>query len=262
MSDYRVDKITNQSGTAGPQIAGITTFSSTSGMLMPSGDTRGRLVNDYDNIVTNGLVLNLDAGRAKSFGGDGTTWRDLSGNGNNGTLVGGVGFTADDGGSMVFNGTTSSISIPNPLNQSNLTQIWTVSAWVNVTNKSTQTLVGGLSNGVHINWFGNGTLLYLNGGGDDYYTYGSSITNTGWCLITFRFRNSDGSRTIYKNTTNISTSGPNNTSTPLAQSSTFTIGSGVGFVEGNISQISIYNRYISDTEVSQNFNALRSRYSI
>jgi hypothetical protein len=42
MSEFRVDQITNQSGTAGPDIAGITSFSSTSGMLMPSGTTEYR----------------------------------------------------------------------------------------------------------------------------------------------------------------------------------------------------------------------------
>jgi hypothetical protein len=42
MSDFRIDQITNQAGTAGPNIAGITTFSSTSGLLMPSGPTEYR----------------------------------------------------------------------------------------------------------------------------------------------------------------------------------------------------------------------------
>lgn len=42
MSDFRIDQISNQAGTAGPDIAGITTFSSTSGMLMPSGVTEYR----------------------------------------------------------------------------------------------------------------------------------------------------------------------------------------------------------------------------
>jgi hypothetical protein len=159
-------------------------------------------------------------------------------------------------------GTSSNVSISNPLNQSNLTQVWTISAWVKNTTKSTQTLIGGLNSGVHLDWFNSGTLLYLNSGANDYYTYGSSINNTGWCLITFRFRNSDGSRTIYKNTTNITTSGPNNTSTPSGQSATFTIGSGGGYMEGNISQIIIYNRYITDTEISQNYNAQKSRFNL
>lgn len=42
MSDFRIDQITNQAGTAGPQVAGITTFSSTSGLLMPLGPTEYR----------------------------------------------------------------------------------------------------------------------------------------------------------------------------------------------------------------------------
>ena len=42
MSDFRIDQISNQAGTAGPDIAGITTFNSTSGMLMPSGVTEYR----------------------------------------------------------------------------------------------------------------------------------------------------------------------------------------------------------------------------
>ena len=42
MSDFRINQITNQAGTAGPQIAGITTFSSSSGLVMPSGPTEYR----------------------------------------------------------------------------------------------------------------------------------------------------------------------------------------------------------------------------
>ena len=42
MSDFRIDKITNRVGDAGTQIAGITTFSGTSGMQLPSGPTEYR----------------------------------------------------------------------------------------------------------------------------------------------------------------------------------------------------------------------------
>jgi len=42
------------------------------------------------SIITNGLVLCLDAANSKSYPGSGTTWTDLSGNGNNGTLVNGI----------------------------------------------------------------------------------------------------------------------------------------------------------------------------
>ena len=42
MSDFRIDKITNRVGDAGTQICGVTTFSGTSGMQLPSGPTEYR----------------------------------------------------------------------------------------------------------------------------------------------------------------------------------------------------------------------------
>ncbi len=55
-------------------------------------------------IVTNGLVLCLDAASRKSYPGTGNVWRDLSGNGNNGTLTNGPTFSSANGGSIVFDG--------------------------------------------------------------------------------------------------------------------------------------------------------------
>ena len=56
------------------------------------------------SFVTTGLVLNLDAGNAASYAGTGTTWTDLSGRGNNGTLYNSVTYNASNQGSLVFNG--------------------------------------------------------------------------------------------------------------------------------------------------------------
>ena len=56
------------------------------------------------NVVTDGLVLALDAANTKSYPGSGTTWYDLSGN-NNGTLTNGPTYSSDVGGGIVFDGT-------------------------------------------------------------------------------------------------------------------------------------------------------------
>jgi hypothetical protein len=56
-------------------------------------------------IVTDGLVLCLDAGDGKSYGGSGTTWTDRSGEGNNGTLTNDSTFDSDIGGNIAFDGT-------------------------------------------------------------------------------------------------------------------------------------------------------------
>ena len=69
------------------------------------------------DIVTDGLVLCLDAADKKSYPGSGTTWTDRSGNGNNSTLTNGPTFDSANGGSIVFDGsddislTTSNLTI-------------------------------------------------------------------------------------------------------------------------------------------------------
>lgn len=62
------------------------------------------------SLVTTGLVLNLDAGNSGSYAGTGTTWTDLSGRGNNGTLVNTITPTATNPGFLVFNGNGNTIA--------------------------------------------------------------------------------------------------------------------------------------------------------
>ena len=59
--------------------------------------------NNGPTIVTNGLVLALDAGDRNSYVSGSTTWFDLTGV-NNGTLVNGPTFNTGSGGSIVFDG--------------------------------------------------------------------------------------------------------------------------------------------------------------
>ena len=68
MSEFRIDQIKNQAGTRGPEIAGITTFTGTSGIVMPSGDTFRREV--IDNIVDDGLTCYIDATNRDCYNAD------------------------------------------------------------------------------------------------------------------------------------------------------------------------------------------------
>jgi hypothetical protein len=217
----------------------------------------------YNNgpIISSGLVLCYDAGNKRSYPGSGTTIYDISGNGRTGTLNGGVTYSS---GNLSFDGSSGYVSFSNPLNQSNLVQVWTVSGWINITDKISQTLLGGLNQGCDVCYVqGNNSLLYLNNGINDYYIYGGDLGGIGWTYVTFRFNNATGARTIYKNLADVSTGGPNNTSTPAGQASTFYVGyGGSGWLQGQVGHLAIYNRYISDTEVTQNFNATRGRYGI
>ena len=78
-------------------------------------------------LVTDGLVLCLDAGNTKSYSGSGTTWTDLGGNNNHGTLVNGVGYNSSNGGSLTFDGADDYVDLSTTYS---LSAPWTLSAWI------------------------------------------------------------------------------------------------------------------------------------
>lgn len=83
--------------------------------------------NTGPDIITNGLVLCLDAGDRNSYPGSGTSWTDLSGNGNNATFVNGPTFVSNNRGSFSFDGANDYASLS--LSQNPSSQI-TVESWI------------------------------------------------------------------------------------------------------------------------------------
>ena len=81
MSKFKINSITDKSGTSGPVISGVSTNKSTGCMIIPSGNTAKRvtLPQSSENIVTDKLFALYDAGHGSL--GDGTILRDVSGNG-------------------------------------------------------------------------------------------------------------------------------------------------------------------------------------
>jgi hypothetical protein len=82
------------------------------------------------NTVTNGLVLYLDAGNTNSYPGTGTSWRDISGNSNNGTLTNGPTFNSANLGSIVLDGTDDYVNCGNNSSINITGTGLTLSAWV------------------------------------------------------------------------------------------------------------------------------------
>lgn len=102
------------------------------------------------HIVTDGLVLALDAANPTSYPGSGTTWRDLSGNNNSGSLVNGPTFNSVNGGSIVFDGSNDYVNIPYAGNTSNSFTFTIVMKCNNMdsnTSLNRQTLFGLSQNG-------------------------------------------------------------------------------------------------------------------
>lgn len=271
MSDFRIDQITNQAGTAGPQIAGITTFSSTSGLIMPSGTTEGRYIN-YD--ITNGLILRLDAGNSNSYSSNKNlnTWFDLGPNKFNATLQLGASFVSDFKGSILFDG-INDYAILSISNQDLATQFAnkaiTVISYARVSSIVSKNTA--LSFNGTFNFFYPGSRL-----GPTQQLYWDNITswrgstNTTWDLNRwYQFAwTIDASRNLLMYTNGILDS-----SQSISQD--FYPPSQIGFNEvriglanpgeyatGNVATMQVYNRALTAFEIRQNYEVYRSRFGI
>jgi hypothetical protein len=87
------------------------------------------------NVVTDGLVLSLDAANIKSYVSGSTTWYDKSGNGNNGTLTNGPTFDSNNGGNLVFNGTNQYIDCGSSSLLNFGTGNYTIGVWFKIKTK-------------------------------------------------------------------------------------------------------------------------------
>jgi hypothetical protein len=85
-------------------------------------------------IVTNGLVLSLDAADKNSYPGSGTTWRDLSGRSNNCSLSNGATFNTTNGSGISLDGVDDLIVVPKTLNgftyNIHYDLNWTIECWM------------------------------------------------------------------------------------------------------------------------------------
>jgi hypothetical protein len=221
-------------------------------------------------IVTDGLVLCLDAANQKSYPGSGTTWNDLSGNGNNGTLVNGVGYSADNKGIMVFDGANDTVDCgPTPQINSSLTQL-TVSIWVYPTISATKCI---MENGTNHST----NTFYMFQENSNYFTFEVYGTNYDIVYANYIYQlntwynlvgvwTADNRVDLYTNGTLTSgTRGGVVQSSVRNGNTNMFVGSRAGisyFNSGNISQPMLYNIALSAKQINQNFNATRGRYGI
>jgi hypothetical protein len=217
------------------------------------------------NIVTNGLVLALDAGNTKSYPGSGTIWRDLSGNRNSGTLTNGPIFNSSNGGSMVFDGIDDYVLTSNSLTLSEAT----LSCWIKA--NGIQAEYDGIlfsrtpSTATGLNFKPSNQLGYH--WNDTAATYGWNsgliIPNNIWCMVAVTIISTTGIAYLAQSTG--LTSATNVTTHNSVSSLIFNLGRdpafGTRFFTGDIANAMVYNRALSQQEILQNYNALKSRYN-
>jgi hypothetical protein len=222
--------------------------------------------------VTTGLLLYLNAGNAASYSGNGNTWYDLSGNNNHGTLrANGSGASPIfANGSFAFNGSSSYVSIESSVIPN--TGSFTVATWakmpagrfaelINTRNASTVT-------GFLLTSTGSDIRAQINNPSFHQFVYSgahSVIQDDTWHLITITVDVATLSMKAYVD--NVYISSNTFSAGSLVGQQYFSIGwdyawNGQPFYLGSVATVSVYNYALSSTEVTTNFNALRSSFGL
>jgi hypothetical protein len=222
---------------------------------------------NQQDIVKDGLVFWLDANDKTSYPGDGTTWRDLSRGGNNGTLTNGPTYNSGNGGSIVFDGvddycwTGYISSLPSGgaartmcfwVNPSNVTPPIIVPMFgFGLNSQPGKFFMGGISSNSTIQLWGN-TINY---------TSTFTLSANTWAYVAYVY--ASNYITVYKN--GVADAGSSITLDTVANSPVQ-----IGDVQSNpYSKLSggiangyIYNRALSTQEVLQNYNANKNRFGL
>ena len=221
------------------------------------------------NIVRSGLLMELDAANAKSYIGSGTAWNDVSSINNNGTLTNSTTFSTEGGGNILFNGTDS--YTVTPLVTSAITNI-TMQVWVKVIlNKKGPFIrngggVNGYAIGIgNVDFDANGNNIIMLFPGIRWITTGVSYATAGWKLVTMTL-NASSVPSAYINDTLIGSYA--GTSPAIPTIGTY-LARNVGdettpfrAYGGNIASAYFYNRVLSLAEITQNYNAGKSRFGL
>lgn len=217
-------------------------------------------------IVTNGLVLALDAANKVSYPSSGTSWYDLSGNANTSTLTNGPTFNSNNLGSIVFDGSDDYVSVPNTINLGNT---FTISSFVKLTNNNSDTSVTGTNANGSDNWFGiNSNKIYL------FYTRLTDVDNTALLGATTLSNGifyqitaviNGATSIVYLN--GIQDGTRTESFTIASWNGTYAIGRRSSEVAqryfyGNIANIVFYNRVLTATEILQNYNVTKTRFGL
>ena len=247
------------------------------------------------NIVKDGLVLYLDPGSPNSYyNKTGTTIKDISGNGLNGSLTNFGSQTIYDssnGGSIVFDGTNDYIDTIGSISAFSFiqnTNIFSINFWFKTNLLNTdQIFIGNtLTTGEKGFFMGfrtssgfgtNALAIYVCRGTAGFLTsIGATndniITNTNWHNGCYVSNNTtigqwyvDGVLVTTSNRStgltidNVKSTGDSTRTLNLGRAN---YSSTAAPLTGNISNTLIYNRALSSSEVLQNYNVLKSRFGL
>ena len=212
-------------------------------------------------IVTDGLVVYLDAGNTRSYSGSGNTAYDLSGLGNTSALTNGPTFNSSNLGAFVLDGSNDYILVNSQANILSKTA-YTKIAFIYISNFSTvNNIISGGFSGQHAFWmFGTNKLNAGHNGAWNTVVGATSLSLNTWYFAAVTYSDSTGWK-LYLNGREDGTSA---TTTTFNGNQEIVIGaysSGNNFT-GRIASVQVYNRVLSASEIVQNYNATKRRYGL
>jgi hypothetical protein len=217
---------------------------------------------DYGSVVTNGLVLNLDAGFTPSYPTTGTTWYDVSPNGYNGVLINGCGYSSDGGGSITYDGTNDWAYVPSQSIFNTLTNNFTVMGWIKPSSLgfgfNGQRLFGlGYVSQWQLELRGNDgknlCINYAQNGVNYFRQVGPSVIQDSWNHVGFVINNG-----VVKMIFNgVLYDGFTISGNFVPSGQVFSVGNyngqSDGAYNGSIASCQLYNRVLSSSEILQNY---------
>jgi hypothetical protein len=228
------------------------------------------IYNNTPPILTNGLVMYLDAANPRSYvSGSGTTWSNLAGSSFNGTLTNSPGFSPINRGTLVFDGVDDYVNISRPV-QDDFTLLCWFRTSQNTGNTSAWYGGNGLIDGEvsgFVNDFGMsvglGQVLFGTGNPDTTIGSGTTFNDNSWHMATATRVRSTGALSLYVDSV-IRATGTGNTNS-LTSPGNLTIGCLrplSSFFNGNIAVVMIYNRALNQSEIIQNYNSTKTRFGL
>ena len=229
-------------------------------------------------IITEGLVLSLDAGNVKSYPGSGTVWTDKSGRGNNGTLTNGPTFSSANGGSIVFDGVDdycnlgpTNVVIGNNLSKITYCQYIKFTSTVRMYSFALKRVAGGTLASIELNNLGGTgtdigqiTCFYRNtlDSNFNYLNFNDGYNDGQWYYVVATISETEGNMYVNGELKKTVEGGILSTNTNNADATVGSFDNTQLFFNGNISNTQIYNRALSASEVLQNYNATKSRFGL
>tara|TARA_Y100000004_G_scaffold104335_1_gene117081 strand:- start:688 stop:1425 length:738 start_codon:yes stop_codon:yes gene_type:complete len=237
-------------------------------------------------VVTDGLVIALDAGNTKSYPGSGSTWTDIIG-GNTATFSGGPTFSSDNGGYIDFDGINDYIDLGTQLNSDISLRDVTISFWAYIDSTAADEAfvsIGSFTiNRPLMIWYDTSVTARDNTGTNDvgggvenaitvmvtdstsekrFSTSNNALSATTWHNISVVLDVTNNTFYTYIDSIEVAKWVDNNTSGGINSSSLdFMISPFSTYLDGRISNLFVHNKALTAAEVKQNYDALKGRYA-